>query len=59
VRGLLGVGTAGQVSLTVGYASFKEKKESGTDAKFTMLPILAGYRHNFNGLYVEPQVGLW
>ena len=57
VRGLLGVGTAGQVSLTVGYSSFKEKEESGSDFKMTILPILAGYRHNFNGIYVEPQVG--
>jgi hypothetical protein len=57
VRGLLGVGTAGQVSLTVGYASFKEKEETGADLKMTILPILAGYRHNFNGIYVEPQVG--
>jgi hypothetical protein len=22
-----------------------------------MIPVLAGYRHNFNGLYVEPQLG--
>ena len=57
VRGLLGVGTAGQVSLTVGYASFKEKEETGADAKLSILPVLAGYRHNFSGFYVEPQVG--
>ena len=23
----------------------------------SILPILLGYRHNFNGLYVEPQAG--
>ena len=57
VRGLLGVGTAGQVSLTVGYSGFKEKEESGADVKFSILPVLAGYRHNFSGFYVEPQVG--
>jgi hypothetical protein len=57
VRGLLGVGTAGQVSLTVGWMTFKEKEETGYNMKFNALPILAGYRHNFSGIYVEPQVG--
>ena len=57
LRGLLGVGTAGQVSLTTGYLSFKEKEESGMDLKMSIIPILAGYRHNFSGFYVEPQVG--
>lgn len=57
VRGLLGVGTAGQVTLTVGFATFKEKEETGFNMKFNALPFLAGYRHNFSGLYVEPQVG--
>src|SRR5690349_5333715 len=54
-KGLLGVGTAGQVTLTVGYTSFTFKDAS--DAHFTILPILLGYRHNFSGVYVEPQVG--
>jgi len=57
IRGLLGVGTAGQVSLTTGYSSFKEKEETGMDEKFSILPVLVGYRHNFSGFYVEPQVG--
>jgi hypothetical protein len=54
-RGLLGVGTAGQVSLTVGYTSFGVKDEA--DLHLTILPILIGYRHNMSGFYVEPQVG--
>lgn len=54
-KGLLGVGTAGQVTLTVGYTSFGVKDAS--DAHFTIVPILLGYRHNFSGLYVEPQLG--
>lgn len=55
LKGLLGVGTAGQVSLTAGYTSFGVKDAS--DANFTIVPILLGYRHNFSGLYLEPQVG--
>lgn len=56
-KGLLGVGTAGQVTLTVGYTSYKEKNTTGFDMKATILPILAGYRQNFSGFYVEPQLG--
>lgn len=57
VRGLLGVGTAGQVSLTAGWSTFKEKEETGVNLKENIIPVLLGYRHNFNGFYVEPQVG--
>jgi hypothetical protein len=58
VKGLYGIGTAGQITGTVGYTSFK-MKGSSEDAKMSIgiLPILAGYRHNFSGFYVEPQVG--
>jgi len=57
VRGLLGVGTAGQVSLTTGFSTFKEKEETGANFKMNIIPVLLGYRHNFSGIYVEPQVG--
>jgi hypothetical protein len=57
VRGLLGVGTAGQVSLTAGWSTFKEKNESGANIKENILPVLLGYRHNFSGFYIEPQAG--
>lgn len=53
---LHGVGTAGQVTLTAG-ALFDSESEGGVKATGTQIPILAGYRHNFNGLYVEPQLG--
>ena len=58
VKGLYGIGTAGQITGTIGYTSFK-MKGSSEDAKMSIgiLPILAGYRHNFSGFYVEPQVG--
>jgi predicted porin len=62
VKGLYGIGTAGQVTLTTGYLTFSAKKEIkdllGAD-KITnsIIPVLAGYRHNFNGFFAEPQVG--
>lgn len=63
VKGLYGIGSAGQVTLTTGYLHFKGK--SGTsngysfaDQTFTIIPYLLGYRHNFKPWYVEPQVGL-
>jgi hypothetical protein len=57
---LHGVGSAGQITLTTGYQSYKVKSDlldAGESGSFSIIPILAGYRHNFNGLYVEPQVG--
>ena len=58
VKAMFGVGTAGQVTLTTGYTSFKE---AGDWEDFTAVqgvaPILFGYRHNFNGFFVEPQIG--
>jgi hypothetical protein len=57
-KGLFGIGEAGQISFTTGYSSFKAKGSS-EDMKVTsgIIPILAGYRHNFSGFYAEPQVG--
>lgn len=56
---LHGVGSAGQITFTTGYQSFKGK-ESTDDYSYSMnvIPLLAGYRHNFNGLFVEPQLGM-
>lgn len=53
---LHGIGTAGQVTLTAG-ALFDSESEGGVKATGTQIPILLGYRHNFNGPYVEPQLG--
>jgi hypothetical protein len=58
VKGMFGIGAAGQVTLTSGYTIFKAKNlPSGVDVKASIIPILLGYRHNFNGFYVEPQAG--
>jgi hypothetical protein len=58
VKGLFGIGEAGQITFTTGYSTFKA--EGSTDdykATLGIIPLLAGYRHNFSGFYVEPQVG--
>ena len=58
VKGMLGVGKSGAVTFTTGYTSFKE---AGDWEDFTatqgVAPLLFGYRHNFNGFFVEPQIG--
>ena len=55
---LHGVGSAGQVTLTTGYTTFSAKDvPSGYSAHASIIPILVGYRHNFSGVYVEPQLG--
>ena len=51
-----GVGTAGQVTLTSGYV-FDSETEGGIKATVSQIPVLAGYRHYFGGLFVEPQAG--
>lgn len=58
VKGMFGVGTAGQVTLTTGYTGFKGAGDfEDLTATQGVVPILLGYRHNFNGFFVEPQIG--
>jgi hypothetical protein len=58
IKYLHGVGSAGQVSLTSGYTTFSAKDlPADYSVKASIIPILVGYRHNFSGAYVEPQVG--
>ncbi|MGZ3839331.1 MAG: outer membrane beta-barrel protein [Flavisolibacter sp.] len=55
---LHGVGEAGQVTLTSGYEAFKAKgSTSGNSITEGLIPVLVGYRQNFSGAYIEPQVG--
>ena len=63
IKGLYGIGKAGQGTLTLGYSSFKGKSETSfgysyEGQTFSMVPILAGYRHHFTGFYLEPQLGV-
>ena len=57
-KGLFGVGTAGQITVTSGYAGFKTTIPTEiASSSGRLIPILLGYRHNFTGFFVEPQVG--
>ncbi len=61
VKGLLGVGTNGQLTFTTGYTSFGWNDDEigiDVDGSFSVIPLLLGYRQNFSGFYVEPQLGL-
>lgn len=62
VKVLYGIGKAGQLTLTSGYVSFTGKETFkdllGADKiTQTIVPVLVGYRHNFDGFYAEPQIG--
>ncbi|MDP4264555.1 MAG: outer membrane beta-barrel protein [Bacteroidota bacterium] len=62
VKGLYGIGSAGQITLTSGYLSFSAKNEyksllEADKISLSIIPILAGYRHHFGDFYAEPQVG--
>jgi hypothetical protein len=58
VKGLLGVGQSGAVTFTTGYTGLKEIADfDETSTKAGIVPLLVGYRHNFNGFFVEPQLG--
>ena len=58
VKALLGVGKSGQVTFTTGYT---KSKENGSTPDWSstvgIAPLLAGYRHYFNNVFVEPQFG--
>lgn len=56
---LYGLTDAGYLTGTTGYMSFKNKGSGdGYKAKLSIIPVLAGYRQNFNGFYAEPQLGI-
>ena len=58
-RAMIGVGKAGEALLTTGYTTYGVKDlPSGLSANYYIIPILVGYRHNLNGFYVEPQLGI-
>ncbi len=57
-KALFGIGNAGQITLTSGYSTFSAKGlDDGEKASLSIIPLIAGYRQNFNGFYVEPQAG--
>src|SRR5215467_860871 len=57
-KAMLGVGQSGAVTFTLGYSAFKEIADfDETTSTAVIVPLLIGYRHNFNGFFVEPQLG--
>jgi hypothetical protein len=57
-KGMLGVGKAGHVTLTTGYTGFKVINNwEGVDSRLSLTPLLIGYRHSFNGFFIEPEIG--
>ncbi|HLW19761.1 MAG TPA: hypothetical protein VKX33_05540 [Cyclobacteriaceae bacterium] len=58
-KGLYGVGDAGQVGFTLGFIRYGfDGAGSGVSAGMNVIPIMPGYRHHFDNLYAEGQVGL-
>ena len=62
LKGLYGISDAGQVTFTTGMLVSGAKSDFkdllGADRiTSTMIPLLAGYRHNFSGFFAEPQIG--
>ncbi len=60
LKGLYGIGDAGQLTLSGAFSSFGGKSSSTYgDQTLTLLPIMAGYRYNLkSGVYFEGQAGL-
>ena len=59
IKVLFGIGSAGQITLTSGYMALGGKNlPEGVKANLKIIPIMAGYRQNFGGFYVEPQAGV-
>lgn len=57
VKGLYGVTDEGQIELTLGYLHFPGKDFQGFKANYSVIPIMAGYRHSFENFYAEGQLG--
>lgn len=58
-KGLYGVGAAGQVGLTLGFIRYGYSNNAGgVSAGMNVIPIMPGYRHHFDNLYAEGQVGV-
>lgn len=55
VKGFYGLSDEADLTFTLGYMKFAEKKDYGIS--YSLVPVLAGYRHKFDQLYVEPQLG--
>ncbi|WP_194776354.1 outer membrane beta-barrel protein [Pararhodonellum marinum] len=60
LKGLIGVGQTGQVSITSGFHRFileSSNQISGFSSSYDLVPLMLGYRAYFNHFFVEPQIG--
>ena len=58
LKGFMGVGNNGQISFTFGVAKFSDPDpDTHHKTTTTLIPFLAGYRHNIIRFYIEPQLG--
>lgn len=58
-KALYGITDQGDITGTLGYIHFGMKNTDSTvSGSMSMIPIMFGYRHNFDGFYAEPQLGL-
>ncbi|ERJ60682.1 hypothetical protein [Sphingobacterium paucimobilis] len=58
-KAFYGITDIGDITGTLGYLRFGMKESSDLmKGSMGMVPIVFGYRHDFGGLYGEPQVGL-
>jgi hypothetical protein len=59
IKGALGVGEAGQLTLTAGVMKFRSRKVMDVPQYTTrLIPVLAGYKHHSGKFYFEPQLGI-
>lgn len=58
-KAFYGITEQGDITGTLGYIHFGMKDVSESmSGSMGMIPIMFGYRHDFGGLYGEPQIGL-
>jgi hypothetical protein len=58
-KAFYGISEQADITGTLGYLHFGMKDESEfMSGSMSMIPIMFGYRHDFGGLYGEPQIGL-
>lgn len=61
VKALYGVTESGYITAQFGLLSHKTSTDLtnvlGQEGTWTVTPLLVGYRHNFKGFFVEPQLG--
>ncbi|SFU20191.1 hypothetical protein SAMN04489724_0264 [Algoriphagus locisalis] len=60
VKGLYSLNTGGELTFSTGYTRFglKDSYAAGLKGSLGIIPLLAGYRHHLERIYLEPQLGL-